>query len=114
MIPTGALLARLSRLLDEATIPYMLTGSLAGSVYGFLRSTWDIDIVINANQEQIRTLKTLAPEKDYYFDLDEAIAAWKRRDMFNVIDNRTGWKIDFIFLKPTPFIIAARNLAAAP
>jgi len=48
---------------------YMLTGSLASSVHGMPRASNDFDIVIAPTPEQLRVLKTLLPEPQYYFDL---------------------------------------------
>jgi hypothetical protein len=42
-----ALLKRIARPLDGATIPYMLTGSLVSSLQGDPRATRDIDLVID-------------------------------------------------------------------
>src|SRR5262249_558261 len=39
----------------------------------------------------------------YYVDADAARDALRRRAIFNVIDNATGWKVDFIVRKNRPF-----------
>jgi len=38
--------------LESASIPYMVVGSVAGSLYGISRATIDIDIVIAPSSEQ--------------------------------------------------------------
>ena len=68
-------LARIVSALDGAGVPYMLTGSLASSIYGTPRATKDIDIVIAPTERQLRKLKELLPETSYYFDLDDALDA---------------------------------------
>src|SRR5439155_22993131 len=62
-------LRRLADALNQAGIPYMLTGSLASSAHGMPRASNDFDIVIAPTPEQLRVLKTLLPEPQYYFDL---------------------------------------------
>jgi hypothetical protein len=38
------------------TTPYMLTGSLASSMYGIPRATNDIDVVISPTREQLLSI----------------------------------------------------------
>ncbi len=99
----GDLFRRLSVLLEQAGIPYMLTGSFASTVYGMARSTADIDFIIAADEEHIRKLMSLLPEEDFYSELGGALESCRRRSMFNVIDNATSLKVDFIFLKNRDF-----------
>ena len=89
--------------LNRAGIPYMLTGSFASAHYGVPRSTQDIDIVIEANEAQIRDLIRGLSGARYYVELDAALEAHRRESMFNVIDRETGWKIDLIVRKDRPF-----------
>ena len=89
--------------LDQAGIAYMLTGSFAGAHYGTPRSTQDIDLVIEATAEQLRTFIQSLPGKEYYADLDAALDSHRRESLFNIIDLTTGWKIDLIFRKSRPF-----------
>jgi hypothetical protein len=91
------------RALDRASIPYMVVGSFASNLYGTGRGTQDIDLVISASPAQLPSLLSFFPKTDYYFDLDTAVEAARRKSMFNVLDMARGWKIDFIFLKPTPY-----------
>ncbi len=96
-------LARIVSTLERATIPYMLTGSLASSIYGTPRATMDVDIVFAPTEEQLRRLKELMPEAEYYFDLTDALDAHRRRSQFNVIDFATMWKVDLIFQRHRPY-----------
>lgn len=96
-------LARIVSALDGASVSYMLTGSLASSIYGTPRATKDIDIVIDPTEDQLRALKKLLPEAEYYFDLEDALDALRRRGQFNVIDFATMWKVDLIFQKRRAF-----------
>src|SRR5215469_8965165 len=97
------LFRRLAVTLDQAGIPYMLTGSFAGTVYGMGRSTLDIDLIIVANEEQIVRLLDSLPKNEFYSDSNSAIEACRNQSMFNLIDEVTGLKIDFIFRKARSF-----------
>ncbi len=94
---------RISSALDQAGIGYMLTGSFASAHYGVLRSTQDIDFVIESTPAQLRAFIEALPSSEYYADFDTAWEAHKRQSMFNVIDLATGWKIDLIIRKSRAF-----------
>lgn len=94
---------RITSALDQAGIAYMLSGSFASAYYGAARSTQDIDFVIHASSEQLRSFINALPVSEYYADLDSAFEAHQRHSLFNVIDQATGWKIDLIIRKSRPF-----------
>jgi hypothetical protein len=94
---------RIISALDRAHIEYMLSGSFASAYYGAARSTQDIDLVIHPSVEQVRTFISALPSTEYYSDLNSSLAALQRQSMFNVIDQITGWKIDFIIRKSRPY-----------
>jgi len=88
--------------LENHEIPYMITGSVAGSSYGLTRSTQDIDIVIETDADQLLGALGDLPE-DVYFDANTIRAETKRLGMFNIISVATGWKVDFILRKNREF-----------
>jgi hypothetical protein len=94
---------RITAALEQAGIPYMLTGSFASAHYGAPRSTQDIDLVIEATVPQLQSFAQSLPSDEYYIDLDAVLEARRRESLFNVIDMRTGWKIDLILRKSRPF-----------
>ena len=96
-------LQRITSALDQAGIAYMLSGSFASAYYGAARSTQDIDFVIHASLEQLRSFINALPVSEYYADLDSAFEAHQRHSLFNVIDQATGWKIDLIIRKSRPY-----------
>jgi hypothetical protein len=90
-------------LLDRCGVPYMLAGSFASNEYGELRTTQDVDIVIDPSRQQLSTMLDELSKADVYVDADAALGELTRREMFNVVDLATGWKIDFIIRKDRPF-----------
>ncbi len=88
--------------LDKEEIPYMLSGSVAMNVYTVPRMTRDIDIVISLRFEDIDKFAKIFEEGFYIYKegIEEEI---RRRGMFNVIDFKSGQKIDFIVRKNTAF-----------
>ncbi len=104
MSAQGALLGRITRLLDETGIPYMVVGSLASSFHGEPRQTRDIDLVIDPSGADVlrRFLERLPPD-ELYADASAATEALERRTSFNVIEAATGWKVDLIVRRDRPF-----------
>ena len=100
--PELAVLAVVTRLLDEATIPYMLTGSIAASYYAEARMTRDADLVVELIPADAPRLASAFGSE---FGADEAAIARGivRRGMFNLIHIREVVKIDFIVRKDDPF-----------
>jgi len=96
-------LDRITTQLEGSGIAYMLVGSFASSFHGALRSTHDIDFVIEATPDQLRTLVPALQRQGYYVELDAALEAYRNESLFNVIDSTSGWKIDLIFRKSRPF-----------
>lgn len=91
--------------LDQAGIPFMLTGSFASSLHGMTRATQDIDLVIAPTESQLRDLVGNLPTDKFYVDLEAALDALRRRSQFNVVDLETGWKIDLIVRRDRPFSV---------
>lgn len=87
--------------LQAAGIPHMVTGSLASAIHGQPRATRDIDLVIDPDGEAIEILVASLPADRFY--VGDALTAIARRDMFNVIDTATGWKVDLIIRKDRAF-----------
>jgi len=89
-------------LLEECSIPYMITGSFAGNIHGVPRATHDADIVIETKLHNlIYFINKL--DKDFYADSEAAQDALDGNQMFNIIHMPTGFKIDLIFRKTRSF-----------
>lgn len=84
--------------LDLANIPYMITGGSALGFWGHIRTTMDIDVVVQINEETIDYLLN-SIRNDVYVDFENAKEAVSKRGMFNIILNKTCFKIDLISLK---------------
>ena len=97
------LLAKVTRLLEHAGIPYMITGSHASSAMGQPRSTHDIDFVVQMRAEDIRHLVSAFAGDRFGFDEVAALEAVTKNDMFQLHDLVGGDKVDFWLLKDHPF-----------
>ena len=99
----GEFLRRVTAALDTNGVPYMLTGSLASSMYGIPRATNDIDIVIAPAREQLLSLVQLFQRLGLTVESEAALAALRARSQFNVIDLPRGLKVDLIVRKERDF-----------
>ena len=97
------LLRRVVQALDDASVEYMLTGSVASSLQGEPRSSHDIDVVVAIEQKAARDLIESFPPPRFYLDEESVVEAIARRDTFNLIDVTAGDKVDFWLLTDEPF-----------
>ena len=89
--------------MNDAGIEYMVTGSLASSLQGEPRSTYDIDLVVDMERSTVRKLTHAFPPPDFYMDESAMIEAIHKQDEFNLVDTTSGDKVDFWMLKEEPF-----------
>lgn len=88
----------LIRFFEKNSIPYMLSGSVAMSTYTVPRFTRDFDFIVHLKQEDI--IQLIQQFKDGYYCNEEAIReAVAAKGMFNIIDDKSGYKADFMILK---------------
>ena len=88
--------------LDQAQIPYMLSGSVALSMYAQPRMTRDIDFVVDIEEGQVDKFVELFKE-DCYIDRESVLEAVRTRGMFNVIHEAWVVKADFVVRKDQPY-----------
>jgi hypothetical protein len=105
LTPEERALAALVRHLEELAIPYMVTGSVASSHHGRPRTTHDIDVVIDPTPAALESLVEALAASGFYVDAERARDAFRRRRLFNVIEDETAVKIDLIIRKDRPFSI---------
>jgi hypothetical protein len=95
-------LEKLIEKLNEQNIPYMISGSVSSSLHGQPRATRDVDIVIAPTEKQLLDFVNSLRE-DCYFSLEAVRQALAHKSTFNVIDNQSSSKVDFIIRKDRPF-----------
>src|SRR4051812_25138775 len=85
--------------LERLSIPYIVVGSFASTVYGEARHTFDIDIVLELTEHDLPAFAALFPEDEYYLSKDAVRQAIQQRFQFNVIHVDSGNKIDFMMTR---------------
>lgn len=81
---------------------YMVTGSVAMSVYATARTTFDIDVIVEIGATDDERFERRF-RGDYYVDAESIRTARQRQSMFNVLNFDTGVKVDLIIRKQTEF-----------
>ncbi|HKR06123.1 MAG TPA: hypothetical protein VJY62_15910 [Bacteroidia bacterium] len=79
--------------LDNLKIEYIITGSVAMTLYGTARQTRDIDIIVNLRMEDAESFISIF-KGDYYLNPDTVKEEIKRRGTFNIISQTTRFKLD--------------------
>jgi hypothetical protein len=84
--------------LDQAGIPYMLSGSTAMNFYARPRMTRDVDIVIELGMKDVGKVMGLFQE-DFSIDEQEIREALARQSLFNLVHYDTVVKVDCVVRK---------------
>lgn len=85
-------------ILEEYGIEYMIVGSYAAGLHGFIRTTHDLDLVVCLKPEQVDKLADSLGD-EFYLDRQSALQAVERHDMVNTIHMDSGLKVDFWILR---------------
>ena len=88
--------------LESAGFLYMLTGSLAANFYAIPRMTRDIDVVVEILKPDVDRFVQYF-QNDFYISKEAISDSIKHKSMFNVIHNRSAFKVDFIVRKDTSY-----------
>ena len=91
-----------SQIFDDLGIRWFIGGSLASSVHGVPRATFDADIMADVRPQHVRPLiKKLGD--DWYADEEAIQEAIRNRASFNLIHFATAMKVDVFLPKPRRF-----------
>lgn len=113
----SSVLAAIIGALDALSIRYFVGGSFASIVFGELRTTQDVDIVVELEERHVAALiERLSPE--FFVDEDFLRDAIRRRSSCNLIHRTTGFKVDLFLRRDRDFSRAemerARTVELAP
>lgn len=97
-----AILHLVAERLESAGIAYMVTGSMALSVYAEPRMTRDVDLVIELAPSQADVFGELF-RADFLLDQDRVQESIRRGGMFNMIHTTSVVKVDCVVRKDSPY-----------
>jgi predicted nucleotidyltransferase component of viral defense system len=101
-MPLKELLREIIEKLESQNFPYMVSGSLALSAYILPRMTRDIDVIIELEDKMVDAFIKLF-DQNFYLHEPSIVEEVRRKGMFNVIDHRSGYKVDFVVRKDIEF-----------
>ncbi len=84
--------------LDSSSIPYMITGSMAMTIYSIPRMTRDIDLVVEVTSTDVDKIVSIFSD-DCYIDQDSVVQSVNTLGMFNIIHSDWVVKADFVIRK---------------
>ncbi len=87
-----------ARPLNRLGAAYMIVGSVASIAYGEIRTTNDVDLVLEFQPRDAVRIATEYPAAEFYCPPEEVLrieSARAHRGHFNVIHHATGFKADF-------------------
>jgi len=93
----SALFAPFLTRLESLGVPYFVTGSTAGILYGEPRMTHDVDIVVALRASDVAAFVAAFPEDEFYCPPEDVLAievARGQRGHCNLIDHASGFKAD--------------------
>lgn len=103
MIPEPvAITLRVVEALNELQAPYFITGSLASAVHGVVRTTVDVDIVVQLQPHHAELL-TQRLDDQFYADPQAIRSAILRRSSFNLIHMESMFKVDIFVPEDRPY-----------
>lgn len=88
--------------LQDAGIPYMVTGSMAANFYATPRMTRDIDLVVELSEGDVIRVASLFQD-EYYIDAEIVQQAVRNQSMFNMIHNALVVKVDCVVRKDSEY-----------
>jgi hypothetical protein len=94
--PDFSLFLSILHTLEAIGSPYMIIGAFAAALYGSTRVTYDIDIVVDLDEEHIQALADAYPPPRYYADPVQMRDSIRMGIMFNIIDTSRGEKADLV------------------
>jgi hypothetical protein len=93
MNPLAETLRQVGAAFEACGISYVIGGSVASSARGIVRATYDVDLVARIHPSQAAKLAAALGGK-WYADPDQMRSAIASGRSFNLIDLRTGYKVD--------------------
>lgn len=91
------LIAKVAKVLDRYSIPYMVIGGQAFLLYGTVRLTEDIDITLGIDTDNLNQMKKLLKKMGLAIPKNIDNSFVRKTNVLVGIDRTMGIRVDFIF-----------------
>ena len=93
---------KVTNVLEQLRVPYLIGGSLASTLYGMVRTTQDSDIIAEMRSEHVGPFIS-SLQKEFYIDAEMIVDSIQNHSSFNIIHRDTMFKVDVFIPHPRPF-----------
>jgi len=100
--PFAEAVAALTSVLDQLGIAYLVGGSVASLVHGEVRTTQDVDLVVDLAPQRLGPLAA-ALQAQFLADVELLRVCLRQRIASNIVHRSTGLKLDLFPLRDRPF-----------
>jgi hypothetical protein len=90
--------------LENLGVPYLISGSLASTLYGMVRTTQDTDLIAELRIEHIPPFVT-ALQNEFYIDEEMISGSIRNNSCFNIIHRESMFKVDIFIPASAPFSV---------
>ena len=93
---------KVTGVLENLGVPYLIGGSLASTLHGMVRTTQDSDIIAEMRSEHVKPfVDTL--QSEFFIDEEMISQSIQRHSSFNIIHRDSMFKVDVFIPRPRPF-----------
>ena len=97
-----AVTIKVTDVLEKLGIPYFVSGSLASTLYGMVRTTQDSDIIADMRAEHIQPFVS-GLQNEFFVDELMIAESIQTNSSFNIIHRESMFKVDIFIPQPRPF-----------
>jgi len=94
---------KVTNVFEQLGVRYVISGSLASTLYGMVRTTQDSDIVAEMRAEHVQPF-VAALKDEFYIDEEMIAESTRKHSSFNIIHRETMFKVDVFIPRPSPFL----------
>lgn len=94
---------KVTSVLEHLGIPYFISGSLASTLYGMVRTTQDSDIIAEMQLDHIQAFVT-ALQDEFFLDSEMMAESIQHHSSFNIIHRESMFKVDVFIPRQRPFL----------
>jgi len=103
LIEPALITARVTSILEELNVRYLIVGSLASTLHGMVRTTQDSDLVAELSLEHVEPF-VRALKDEFFMDKGMVAEAVARQSSFNIIHRESFFKVDVFIPMMRPFM----------